>query len=127
MYSRPAATDHHGLDFDASGHIDAALVEKIGVPRDSEFYLCGPSSFLENMRGGLRNWGVRADNVHTELFGTLEAITPGMASVGHTPHLPMAPGITGAWDPNIRVCWNWRKRAIYRSDGRAGRECATPA
>jgi hypothetical protein len=34
-----------------------------------------PSSFLQNMRDGLRNWGVLAGNVHTEIFGSLEAIT----------------------------------------------------
>ncbi len=29
--------------------------------------------------------------------------------------------------PNIRVCWNSRKHATFRSDGHAGLECATPA
>jgi len=110
VYSRPAAIDQVGADFDAPGHIDAALLERIGVSRDSDFYLCGPSSFLQNMRDGLRNWGVLAENVHTEIFGSLEAITPGMAQVVHTPHLPQGPpgsgppvsfarsGITAAWD-----------------------------
>ena len=113
VYSRPAATDHVGADFDASGHIDIALLERIGVSRNSDFYLCGPSSFLQNMRDGLRNWGVLAENVHTEIFGSLEAITPGMAQVDHTPHLPQGPpgsgppvsfarsGITAAWDPKF--------------------------
>ena len=81
VYSRPAATDQVGADFDASGHIDTALLERIGVSQSSDFYLCGPSSFLQNMRDGLRNWGVLAGNVHTEIFGSLEAITPGMAQV----------------------------------------------
>jgi ferredoxin-NADP reductase/MOSC domain-containing protein YiiM len=114
VYSRPAGNDQLGLDFDAAGHIDAALVAKIGVSPDSDFYLCGPSSFLEAMREGLRNWGVAAGNVHTEIFGTLEGITPGMARVAHTPHLPQGPpgsgpsvsfarsGITAAWDPKYQ-------------------------
>jgi ferredoxin-NADP reductase/MOSC domain-containing protein YiiM len=113
VYSRPAASDKVGVDFDASGHIDAALLERIGVSRDSDFYLCGPSSFLQNMRDGLRNRGVLAENVHTEIFGSLDAITPGMAQVVHTPHLPQGPpgsgppvsfarsGITAAWDPKF--------------------------
>ena len=113
VYSRPAAIDQVGADFDAPGHIDAALLERIGVSRNSDFYLCGPSSFLQNMRDGLRNWGVLAENVHTEIFGSLEAITPGMAQVAHTPHLPEGPpgsgppvsfarsGITAAWDPKF--------------------------
>ena len=110
VYSRPAATDQIGTGFDAHGHIDTALLERIGVSRNSDFYLCGPSLFLQNMRGGLRNWGALAENVHTEIFGSLEAITPGMAQVDHTPHVPQgAPGsgppvsfarsgITVAWD-----------------------------
>jgi ferredoxin-NADP reductase/MOSC domain-containing protein YiiM len=113
VYSRPAAIDQIGADFDAPGHIDAALLEKIGVSQGSDFYLCGPSSFLQNMRDGLRNWGVLAGNVHTEIFGSLEAITPGMAQVVHTPHQPQGPpgsgppvsfarsGITAAWDPKF--------------------------
>jgi ferredoxin-NADP reductase/MOSC domain-containing protein YiiM len=88
VYSRPAAIDQVGADFDAPGHIDTALLERIGVSQGSDFYLCGPSSFLQNMRDGLRNWGVLAGNVHTEVFGSLEAITPGMAQVaGHVPQV----------------------------------------
>ena len=110
VYSRPAAIDQVGADFDAPGHIDAALLERIGVPGSSDFYLCGPPSFLQNLRAGLRNWGVPAENVHTEIFGALDAITPGMAQVDHTPHQPQEPpgfgppvsfarsGITVAWD-----------------------------
>ncbi len=110
VYSRPIAIDQVGTDFDASGHIDAALLERIGVSRNSDFYMCGPPSFLQNMRDGLGNWGVLAENVHAEIFGSLEAITPGMAQVEHTPHLPQGPpgsgppvsfarsGITATWD-----------------------------
>jgi len=113
VYSKPAAIDQVGADFDAPGHIDAALLEKIGVSQGSDFYLCGPSSFLQNMRDGLGNWGVLPRNVHTEIFGSLEAVTPGLARVNHTPHLPQGPpgsgppvsfarsGITAAWDPKF--------------------------
>jgi len=113
LYSRPTAGDQIGADFDAPGHIDTALLQRIGVPQGADFYLCGPSSFLENMRDGLKSWGVPAENVHTEIFGALDSITPGMAQVAHTPHLPQGPpgpgpavtfarsGITVAWDPNF--------------------------
>ncbi|MGB9433192.1 MAG: 2Fe-2S iron-sulfur cluster-binding protein, partial [Candidatus Acidiferrum sp.] len=100
--------------YDASGHIDSALLEKIGASPDSDFYLCGPSSFLENMRDGLRNWGVPAENVHTEIFGALGGFTPGMERVGHRPHLPQGSpgsgpsvsfarsGIAALWDPKYQ-------------------------
>ena len=113
VYSRPAADDRVGTDFDAPGHIDKALLEKIGVSPSSDFYLCGPSSFLQNIRDGLRKWGVLEGNVHTEIFGSLAGITPGMAQVDHTPHLPVGQpgsgpqvsfarsGITAQWDPKF--------------------------
>jgi len=113
VYSRPTATNQVGIDFDAPGHIDTAMLERIGVSQASDFYLCGPTSFLQNMRDGLQNWGVLAGNVHTEIFGALASITPGMAQVVHTPHLPPGPpgsgppvafarsGITAAWNPKF--------------------------
>jgi ferredoxin-NADP reductase/MOSC domain-containing protein YiiM len=113
LYSKPAATDELGGDFDAAGHIEVALLEKIGVPPNGDFYLCGPSSFLENMRDGLRNWGVPAEHIHMEIFGALEGITPAMERVDHTPHLPQGSpgpgpsvsfsrsGIAVAWDPKF--------------------------
>ncbi len=114
VYSSPAATDQAGADFDVSGHIDTALLERIGVSRNSDFYLCGPSSFLQTMRDGLRNWGVLDDDMHTEVFGALEGITPGMARVDHSPYLPQGPpgsgpsvsfarsGITAEWGPKYQ-------------------------
>lgn len=113
LYSKPAAADQVGVDFDAPGRVDAALLERIGVPLSSDFYLCGPASFLQSMSDGLRNWGVSASSVHTEIFGSLDAITPGMVQVAHTPHVPKGPpgsgspvsfarsGITIAWDPKF--------------------------
>ncbi len=110
VHSRPAAADQVGVDFDVAGHINVALLETLGVSQSSDFYLCGPSSFLQEMRDGLRNWGVLTDNVHTEIFGVLDSITPGMAQVVHAPHQPEGPpgsgpsvsfarsGITVAWD-----------------------------
>ena len=109
-YSRPAPTDRVGADFDAPGHIDADLLEKLEVPRNSDFYLCGPPAFLANMHEGLLRWGVSAENVHAEVFGALAGITPGLKQIDHIPHLPQGPpgsgpsvsfarsGITVAWD-----------------------------
>src|SRR5262249_42689161 len=92
---------------------DRALLKKIGVSINSDFYLCGPASFLQSMRDDLRSWGVPGENVHEEIFGTLESITPGVARVRHTPHAPRGPtgpgpsvsfarsGLTVEWDPKF--------------------------
>ncbi len=113
QYSRPGPADHEGVDFDAPGRLSVAVLDKLGVPRNGDFYLCGPTSFLQSMRDDLGKWGVSPEHVHMELFGALESTTPGMAQVGHTPHVPEGPpgpgpsvafarsGITVAWDPKF--------------------------
>ena len=113
LYSKPAATDQPEIDFNASGHVDVSLLEKIGVPQTGQFYLCGPAAFLQSMREGLRSWGVPDERVHMEIFGALDSITPGVAQVAHTPHLPEGSpgagpavefarsGITATWDPKF--------------------------
>jgi ferredoxin-NADP reductase/MOSC domain-containing protein YiiM/ferredoxin len=110
MYSSPAATDRPGVDFDAVGRVDAALLERLAVSTHSDFYLCGPPAFMRVLGDGIRAWGVPAANVFTEVFGALEGITPGVAPTSHTPHLPegaagggpsvsfVRSGLTVAWD-----------------------------
>jgi ferredoxin-NADP reductase/MOSC domain-containing protein YiiM len=114
LYSRPTATDEAGVNFDLQGHIEVALLEKLGVPRNADYYLCGPTSFLQDTRAGLLRWGVLAANVHMEIFGALPGITPGQEPTDHHPHLPrgvtgLGPsvsfarsGITAAWSPEFR-------------------------
>jgi ferredoxin-NADP reductase/MOSC domain-containing protein YiiM len=113
QYSRPGPADHEGVDFDAPGRLSVAVLDKLGVPRNGDFYLCGPTSFLQSIRDDLGKWGVSPERVHVELFGALESTTPGMVQVGHTPHVPEGPlgpgpsvsfarsGITVAWDPKF--------------------------
>jgi ferredoxin-NADP reductase/MOSC domain-containing protein YiiM/ferredoxin len=113
VYSRPAYHEKQGRDFDAVGHVEGPLLEKIGIPCNGDFYLCGPSSFLGNMRDGLRNLGVIDKHIHTEVFGALEAVTPGMENAP-TPHPPkgergsgptvsfVRSGIAVSWDPTFK-------------------------
>ena len=47
QYSRPGPADRKGVDFDAAGHLAVSAFEEIGVPHDGQFYLCGPTAFLQ--------------------------------------------------------------------------------
>jgi ferredoxin-NADP reductase/MOSC domain-containing protein YiiM/ferredoxin len=113
-YSRPGPEDRIGIDFDESGHIVVDLLEKLGVPRNADFYLCGPSLFLRDWTAGLAALGVSDERVHSEIFGAGKAITPGIAEAPHLPpHLPEGPAgpgprvsfarssINAAWDPKF--------------------------
>jgi ferredoxin-NADP reductase len=91
-YSQPGPEDRQGQDYDARGHLDIGAIEQLGVPREADFYLCGPSSFLADLHGGLAGWGVAADRIHSEIFSGGPSLTPGV--VGATARPPHAP--TGA-------------------------------
>ncbi len=115
QYSRPEATDRLGVDFDAAGRLTVTPLEKLGVPRESDFCLCGPSAFLEEFTAGLGSWGVARDRVHTEIFGSGKPITPGVkAAPRRLPHAPAGPpgagpkisfaraGLTVSWDSQFQ-------------------------
>lgn len=110
VYSRPTSNDELGTDFDIQGRVEVALLDKLAVPRKAEFYLCGPSSFLTDIREGLLRWGAAEVNVHTETFGSITGITPGLERSAHNPHQP--PGKMGIGPSvsfvrsGISVPWN---------------------
>lgn len=110
VYSRPGVNDKQGANFDIQGHIEVALLEKLGISSNADYYLCGPSSFLRDMREKLLRWGVIAENVHAETFGAQDGITPGLQRTAPNPHQPAGPpgigpsvsfarsGVTATWD-----------------------------
>jgi ferredoxin-NADP reductase len=126
-YSRPAASDHLGRDYDAVGHVDVAVLAQAGVPRDADFYLCGPTGFQDEMPAALRAWGVAAADIHTEVFGPGAALTPGVVAARHeAPHVPAgAPG-TGPTVTFTRsalaVPWNDRFQSVLE----LAEACAVP-
>ncbi len=88
-YSRPTVDDRLGADYDTTGHMDAAAFSSLDVPRDADFYLCGPSAYLTSLREGLAAWGVTPDRMRSEVFGGGPALMPGI--VGHAPVAPHRP------------------------------------
>jgi ferredoxin-NADP reductase/MOSC domain-containing protein YiiM/ferredoxin len=92
QYSRPRNDDLPGVNFDALGHLKTAALEPLGVSRDADFYLCGPTAFLQAFTNGLATWGVAPERVHSEIFGSQKAITPGIAQSPvplRSPHPPL--------------------------------------
>jgi ferredoxin len=72
------------------------VLDRLGVPRNADFYLCGPSSFLGSFTVDLKTWGVAATGIHTETFGPHDPITPGIAASSQRPvHAPSGTPGTG--------------------------------
>ena len=78
------------------GRLDRPSLAALGVPATATAYLCGPDAFMTAMREALVELGLDAGHIHTELFGALPAINPGITDVTRTPpHPPSGPAGTG--------------------------------
>lgn len=95
-YSAPGPSERLGVDFDAPGRLGASVLAGLGVPRDADFYLCGPPAFMADLPAGLTSWGVSSNRIHTEVFGAGPSRTPGIAAKPRMPpHLPTEPAGSG--------------------------------
>lgn len=110
-YSHPGPQDRQGIDFDEPGRLSADVCANLGVPRDADFYLCGPPAFMQDLTTGLAAWGVPGSQVHAEIFGARPSITPGIADAPRSrPHPPVGPAGPGPRVSFARsaleVCWD---------------------
>jgi ferredoxin-NADP reductase/ferredoxin len=88
-YSAPDEHDQIGERFDATGHLTQAVLNEVGMPREADIYLCGPSRFMEEMKAALANMGVAPQHVHAEIFNGGESSMPGIVSNAvRPPHPP---------------------------------------
>jgi MOSC domain-containing protein YiiM/ferredoxin-NADP reductase/ferredoxin len=110
-YSSPRAVDRPGTDYDAVGRLDAGVIDELGVPRDADFYLCGPPAFMSDLIAGLGRLGVTAGHLRSEVFGPGASITPGIAALtARAAHIPQGPEGDGPLvsfaRSNIAVRWS---------------------
>jgi ferredoxin-NADP reductase/MOSC domain-containing protein YiiM len=80
---------------DAPARLDRQSVAALGLPTDATAYLCGPAAFMADIRDALVAAGLDPAHIHTELFGALPPINPGVvgAPPATRPHPPDgAPG-----------------------------------
>jgi MOSC domain-containing protein YiiM/ferredoxin-NADP reductase/ferredoxin len=140
-YSKPASEDRSGADFDARGHLAVAAFDELKIPREADFYLCGPPAFMRALRADLGTWGVAPARMRTEVFGSGESSMPGIVDSHHLPpHLPVGPVGTGPlvsfarsnlsarWDPkypsllelaeacDVPVRWSCRTGVCHRCE-----------
>ena len=68
-YSHPSAKDVQGEHYDSAGHVDVELLKSL-LPLDNyDYYLCGPTPFIESLFDGLKSLGVADERIHYEFFG----------------------------------------------------------
>ena len=75
-----------------TGRLTAEKIAALGLPAPAMAYVCGPDPFMAAMRTALVAAGLAGGNVHSELFGALPPINPGITGVRVVPpHQPPGP------------------------------------
>ncbi len=115
-YSKPDPTDRNGVDFELRGHWDFASLEKLAMPVEADFYVCGPSTFLSDMNRALISLGVPKPAIHYEVFGPADSIEPGVTKTERKPpHLPVSLGtgpIVSFTRSGLAVPWDARFKSL---------------
>ncbi|MFE2532100.1 MOSC domain-containing protein [Streptomyces sp. NPDC059371] len=95
-YSRPRDDDRLGEDYNGVGRLSGAVLTGLNLPPEAQAYVCGPTAFMDDMTAALLGCGLESARIHTEIFGSVSAITPGVlpadAPAPHAPASPPGPG-----------------------------------
>jgi ferredoxin-NADP reductase/MOSC domain-containing protein YiiM len=127
-YSQPRPEDKIGSNFDAPGRLAIADIESLQIPDTAHFYICGPPLFIEDLRSGLRTKGIPPARIHSELFGSLPPMTPGIKTAAlRLPHQPPAATDSGPRVAFVRsgLTVSWASR--YESLLELAEACDVPA
>lgn len=103
---------------ETQGRLRRESLAALGLPAEATVYLCGPTQFMDDMRNDLIGIGFDPSRIHSELFGALPAINPGIVGSGERrpPHPPAGPLGTGPAitfaRSGLAVDWSPRFRSI---------------
>ena len=100
--------------FVTCGRLDHQAIAALCLPAAAAVYLCGPTQFMTDIRNACTDAGIDAGQIHSELFGALPPINPGIVGPPQRmrPHPPAGTpgtgpsvtfarsGITVNWSPN---------------------------
>jgi ferredoxin-NADP reductase/MOSC domain-containing protein YiiM/ferredoxin len=80
----------------AAGRLTGEALAGLGVPPAASAYICGPASFMADVRAALTGLGLSPAAIRTELFGALPSVNPGISGrVATAPHQPPGLAATG--------------------------------
>ncbi|WP_241975151.1 2Fe-2S iron-sulfur cluster-binding protein [Paraburkholderia sp. BL17N1] len=115
-------------DFDAAGHLSRAALDEVGIPREADVYLCGPTRFMSDMKVVLAVAGIAPKRIHVEIFNGGESMTPGIVGTPtRAPHLPKDDANTGPLVSFARsgITAHW-KASAYQSILELAEACDVP-
>jgi ferredoxin-NADP reductase/MOSC domain-containing protein YiiM len=80
----------------ATGHLNERNLSALGIPASAAAYICGPAAFMTAVSDALAAIGIAPGRIHSELFGALDRLNPGITNADtRPPHQPPGPPGTG--------------------------------
>jgi ferredoxin-NADP reductase/MOSC domain-containing protein YiiM len=126
-YSKPAPGDRLGDGYNAHGRLSLEVLERLRVPSQADFYLCGPPAFLRDFTQDLGGWGVVSGRLHREVFGPEESVTPGISPASvQPPHPPAGAVGSGPTVSFARSSLDVRWSSAYQNLLEFAEACAVP-
>lgn len=126
-YSSPDPQDRPDVDFNSAGHLDTRVLQQQNLPRDGDFYICGPSTFMSDLTAGLVASGIAPDRIQTEMFGAGASNTPGIAAAPRqAPHLPAGAAGSGPMVSFARSGLNVRWGSSFQNLLELAEACDVP-
>lgn len=96
FFSSPDAADRLGADYDQRGRLSPQGLRDLGLPIESQVFVCGPEPFMDAVSDALVAYGFDTRAIHSERFGAHTAITPGIVGAAtRAPHAPDGPPGSG--------------------------------
>ena len=68
-YAVPSAEDHAINDFDQTGYLQLDQLDPALLPKNGDYYLCGPNPFMQAQRQALLARGIAPHQIRQEVFG----------------------------------------------------------
>jgi ferredoxin-NADP reductase/MOSC domain-containing protein YiiM len=127
-YSKLGSCAKMGEDFDATGHLSRSVFDEVGIPREADVYLCGPTRFMADMKEALAASGIALERIHVEIFNGGESMTPGVVgATTRAPHVPKDDANTGPLVSFARsgIAAHW-KASAYQSILELAEACDVP-
>jgi ferredoxin-NADP reductase/MOSC domain-containing protein YiiM len=96
LFYSAATSEEASRDHATPGRLTATQLAALDLPTEASGYVCGPASFMADVRAALTSIGMDDGRVHTELFGGLPPINPGLTARSRPdPHQPPGPAGSG--------------------------------
>jgi ferredoxin-NADP reductase/predicted pyridoxine 5'-phosphate oxidase superfamily flavin-nucleotide-binding protein len=96
-----------GKDFHQTGRLSKELLQAVLALDDYDFYLCGPSGFMQSLYDVLRELGISDHRINAEEFGPASLKREAdVATLPFTPELSASEAIIEFTDSKVEQAWS---------------------